>query len=171
MRLLPAGAGALSQALYFEAAVNLPGDMLVKVDRMSMANSLEVRCPLLDYRLAELAASMASDWKLRDGRGKYILIKALADRFPPGLLERPKKGFGVPLAKWFRGPLRELAWDLLTGSRFLGRGIVNAPFVRSLLEEHQRSRRDNSHWMWSLLMLELWFEDLERTGAPAQERP
>jgi asparagine synthase (glutamine-hydrolysing) len=162
--VLPGGADDLSRALYFEAAVNLPGDMLVKVDRMSMANSLEVRCPMLDYRMAELAASLANDWKVRNGRGKHILIQALADRFPPGLLDRPKKGFSVPLAKWFRGPLRELAWDHLTGSRFLGRGIVHARFIRSLLEEHQRERRDNSRWMWSLLMLELWFQELEQTG-------
>jgi asparagine synthase (glutamine-hydrolysing) len=164
---LPAeGTDPLSQALYFEAAVNLPGDMLVKVDRMSMANSLEVRCPLLDHRLAELAAALPNDWKVRNGRGKLILIEALADRFPEGLLDRPKKGFSVPLAKWFRGPLRELAWDHLLGSRFLGRGIVRAPFVRSLLEEHQRGRRDNSHWMWVLLMLELWLRDLESAGGP-----
>ncbi len=165
--LLPNGADPLSQALYFETAINLPGDMLVKVDRMSMANSLEIRCPMLDHRLAELAASLPNHWKVRGGQGKYILIKALADRFPPGLLDRPKKGFSVPLAEWFRGPLREFAWDHLTGSRFLDRGVVSAPFVRNLLEEHQRRRRENHGWMWSLLMFELWCRELEQTDPTA----
>jgi len=160
--------GTLAQILYFETAANLTGDMLVKVDRMSMANSLEVRCPLLDHRLAELAARIPNSWKMRNGKGKYILAKALESRFPPGFLDRPKMGFGVPLAKWFRGPLRDFARDHLTSQRFFDRDIVSPPFVHALLDEHQRGRRDNYHWIWSLLMLELWFRETEsglNTGA------
>jgi asparagine synthase (glutamine-hydrolysing) len=152
----------LSQAMYFETAAHLPGDMLVKVDRMSMANSLEVRCPLLDHHVAELAASIPNSWKLRDGRGKYILLKALGDRLPPELLHRQKMGFDVPLNDWLRGPLREMAWDHLTSDGFLSRGMVSPPFVRKLLEEHQSARRDNSIWIWMLLMLELWFRNIEQ---------
>ena len=163
--LLPAHADPVSQALYFESSVNLPGDMLVKVDRMSMANSLEVRCPLLDHVLAEFAAALPHSWKMRGGAGgpagKTILIEALGDRLPDELLHRPKMGFGVPLAKWFRTSLREMLWDHLTGERFLGRGIATRESVQVLLEEHQSGRRDHYHWLWSLLMLELWFEDLE----------
>jgi asparagine synthase (glutamine-hydrolysing) len=159
--LLPGGADILSQALQFETTANLTGDMLVKVDRMSMANSLEVRCPLLDHHLAELAASIPHEWKLRNGRGKYVLVDALRDYLPAELLNRGKMGFGVPLSLWFRGSLREFLWDHLTGKRFLGRGIVSAPFLRTLLEEHQSGRRDNYLWLWSLLMLELWFRDFE----------
>ena len=96
--LLPSGADALTQAMYFEATAKLTGDMLVKVDRMSMANSLEVRCPMLDDRLAELAARIPHAWKLRNGRGKDIFIQALGDRLPAELLRQPKRGFGVPLA-------------------------------------------------------------------------
>jgi asparagine synthase (glutamine-hydrolysing) len=158
--LLPNGADALTQAMYFETAANLPGDMLVKVDRMSMANSLEVRCPLLDHELGEFSASLPNSSKVHNGKGKQILISALAARLPPSLLSRPKMGFGVPLAKWFRGPLREMTWDHLTGSRFSARGMTSPAFVRTLLEEHQSGRRDNHGWIWSLLMLELWFEEI-----------
>jgi asparagine synthase (glutamine-hydrolysing) len=156
--LLPDGADVLSQAMYFEATGNLTGDMLVKVDRMSMAASLEVRCPLLDHELAEMAAALPHRWKITNGKGKQILLKAIGDRLPPELLTRPKMGFGVPLAEWFRGSLRPMLWDRLTAQRFLERGIVSGAFVRRLLEEHQRGRRSNEMWLWSLLVLEMWLE-------------
>jgi len=164
--LLPDNADLLSQALFFETTQNLPGDMLVKVDRMSMANSLEVRCPMLDHELGEFAAGIPHGWKIRDGRGKYILLRALADRLPPPLLNRAKMGFGVPLALWFRGPLRAFLWDHLGSVSFAQRGIVSTAFVQQMLGEHDSGRRDNSHWLWSLLMLELWFRQLEARPAP-----
>ena len=159
--LLPAGADVLLQAFYFEANANLTGDMLVKVDRMSMANSLEVRCPVLDYKLAELAARFPPSWKMKHGKGKRILIEALGDRLPPELLHRPKKGFGVPLGIWFRGELRPFLNDTLLGSRFLDRGFVSPEFTRYLVEEHQSGRRNNTEWLWRLLALELWFREQE----------
>jgi asparagine synthase (glutamine-hydrolysing) len=159
--LLPGNADILSQVMYFETAVNLPGDMLVKVDRMSMANSLEVRCPLLDQEVAELAAAVPHAWRIRNGRGKAFWIRALGGRLPPELLTRPKMGFGVPLAAWIRGPMRDMIRDHLAGPRFLGRGIVSPSFLAAMLEEHDRGRRDNNDWLWSLLMLELWCRDLE----------
>ena len=165
--LLPNGADVLTQALYFEATAKLTGDMLVKVDRMSMANSLEIRCPMLDDKLAALAAEIPHAWKLRNGRGKDIFIQALGDRLPPELLRQPKRGFGVPLALWFRGSLRSFLWDHLTSASFLNRGIVSPPFVRYLLEEHDRGRRDNYHHLWKLLMLELWFREWEPATASA----
>ena len=163
--LLPNGADVLTQALYFEATAKLTGDMLVKVDRMSMANSLEVRCPMLDDRLAALAARIPHAWKLRNGRGKDIFIQALGDRLPSELLRQPKRGFGVPLAHWFRGSLRSFLWDHLTSASFLNRGIVSPEFVRYLLAEHDRARRNNYHTLWKLLMLELWFRDPGSAGA------
>jgi asparagine synthase (glutamine-hydrolysing) len=163
--------------MYFEATANLTGDMLVKVDRMSMANSLEVRSPLLDHQLAEFAATLPHAWKMRDGRGKRILIDAIGDRLPPELLRRGKMGFGVPLAGWFRGPLRPMLWDQLTSTRFLDRGVVSPEFVRTLLEEHDSRRRNNETWLWSLLVLELWFQQVEAPqssphspGSPAASR-
>jgi len=160
--LLPESADILSRALYFEATAKLTGDFLVKVDRMSMANSLEVRCPLLDHKLAEFAARIPHSWKLRNGKGKQIFLRALGDRLPGPLLNRPKMGFGLPLADWFRTSLREMLWDHLSGSRFLNRGMVSPAFVRYLLEEHQSGRRDNSFWLWQLLFLELWYRDIEQ---------
>jgi asparagine synthase (glutamine-hydrolysing) len=159
--LLPPNADPLSEALYFEATSKLSGDMLVKVDRMSMAVSLEVRSPMLDHELAELAATVPHAYKIREGRGKDILIRALGDRLPPELLNRPKMGFAIPLAAWLRGPLREMLWDHLTGPRFLERGIASPKFVRHLLNEHQSGRRDNKTWLWALLVLEMWFRDFD----------
>jgi asparagine synthase (glutamine-hydrolysing) len=155
------GGDVMAQAQYFEAAANLTGDMLVKVDRASMAASLEVRCPMLDHQFAELAAAIPLSWKRRNGKGKIILLDALGDRLPPALLTRAKMGFGVPLDQWFRGPLRELTWDTLTGKKFLDRGIVEPRFVRYLLEEHASGRRNNHHQIYGLLMLELWRRNLE----------
>lgn len=157
--LLPNGADVLTQAMYFEATAKLTGDMLVKVDRMSMANSLEVRCPLLDHVLAEYAATLPHQWKIENGSGKRILREALGDRLPPELLARKKMGFGVPLPIWFRGPLRGFVRDHLLSRDFLDRGMVSEPFLRHLIEEHESSRRDNSHQLWWLLMLELWFRE------------
>jgi asparagine synthase (glutamine-hydrolysing) len=164
--ILPEDTGTLSQVMYWEATANLTGDMLVKVDRMSMANSLEVRSPLLDHELAELAATIPHAWKISGGQGKRILLEALGDRLPPALLHRPKWGFGVPLADWFRGELREFLWDHVTAAQFLDRGIVSPDFLRALLQEHDSGRRDNSHWLWSLLVLSLWFQEI---GQPAPQ--
>ena len=165
--LLPNGADVLTQALYFEATAKLTGDMLVKVDRMSMANSLEVRCPMLDHKVAELAARIPHSWKIRNGRGKDIFIRAVGDRLPPELLRQPKRGFGVPLALWFRGSLRDFVWDHLTSPAFLNRDIVSPEFVRHLLEEHDRGRRNNYHHLWKLLMLELWLRDFDQPRTPS----
>jgi asparagine synthase (glutamine-hydrolysing) len=157
----------VSQLMYFEATNLLTGDFLTKVDRASMAASLEVRCPMLDHRLCEFATRIPTSWKWKDGKGKRILIDALGDRLPPELLTRGKMGFGVPLDQWFRGPLKELVHDSLLGKKFLERGIVSPDFVRYLVEEHESGRRNNHHQMYALLMLELWFESLqEPVGAP-----
>ena len=159
--LLPGNPNLLSQVLYFETTQNLPGDLLMKVDRMSMANSLEVRCPVLDHELAELAASIPNTWKIRAGRGKHIFLRALRDRLPPPLLRRRKMGFGVPLALWFRGALRSFLRDHLAGGSLERREIVSPQFLQQMLVEHDSGRRDNSYWLWSLLMLELWLRELE----------
>ena len=158
-RLQHAPSDTIGMAQYWEATANLTGDMLVKVDRMSMAYSLEVRCPLLDHQFAAVAASFPNSWRFRDGRGKYNLIHSMQDRIPPELLTRPKTGFGIPLADWFRGELRDLLYDNLLSPRFLGRNVVSQPFLSTIINEHQSGRRDNSSWLWWLLMLELWFQE------------
>lgn len=166
--LAPNDLDIVSQVMYFEAASNLTGDFLVKVDRMSMANSIEVRCPLLDHELAELAAQVPFAWKMdrAQNRGKKIFLDAVGDRLPPELLTLPKKGFGVPLALWFRNSLRGFLWDHLMSKSFLERGIVRADFVEHLLQEHDSGRRNNYHLLWRLLMLELWLRQVETLQAP-----
>jgi len=159
--ILPDEFGCVSQAMHFEATAQLAGDILVKVDRMSMANSLEVRCPLLDHPLAEMANRIPNRWKMENGKGKQILLKALGDRLPKELLTRPKAGFGVPLAAWFRGPLRSMLRDALTSASFLSRGFTSAGRVNAMIQEHESGRRDNSYFLWLLLMLELWLVDHE----------
>ncbi|MCU1274393.1 MAG: asparagine synthase (glutamine-hydrolyzing), partial [Bryobacterales bacterium] len=106
----------------------------------------------------------------RKGRGKYILIKALGDRLPEPLLNRPKMGFGVPLGIWFRTSLRDFLLDHLTDARISERGIVNRGFLKLVLDEHMSGRRNNQHWLWTLLMLELWLREFENTtqGSEAQ---
>ena len=153
----------ISQLMYFEATNLLTGDFLTKVDRASMAASLEVRCPLLDHRFAEFATKIPTGQKWRNGKGKQILLEALGDRLPPELLTRPKMGFAVPIDSWFRGPLRDLVHDSILGKSFLQRGIVSPDFTRYLVEEHESGRRDNHHQIYALLMLELWFETFEHT--------
>jgi asparagine synthase (glutamine-hydrolysing) len=165
--LLPPDAGTLSQVMYFETTANLIGQMLVKVDRMSMANSLEVRCPLLDHELAEVAATIPHAWKIADGRGKRIFVDAVGDRLPPELFSHPKTGFDIPLVDWFRTSLREFLRDHVSDPHFLGRDIVAPEFLREMLDEHDAGRRDNSHWLWSILVLALWFEEIEQPVAAA----
>lgn len=165
---LPEPADALLQAFYFEATANLTGDMLVKVDRMSMANSLEVRCPLLDHRIAELAAQFPPEWKMRDGRGKRIFLKAVGGRLPGQVINGKKRGFAVPLSHWFRADLKDFLRDHLLAPSFLQRGFVRPQFLAYLIDEHLLGRRNNDFWLWRLLVLELWFRgqrDGERGGA------
>jgi asparagine synthase (glutamine-hydrolysing) len=163
--LIPNGADALLQALYFEATAKLTGDMLVKVDRMSMAASLEVRCPMLDHKLAELAFSIPPDWKMRQGRGKSIFLDGVGARLPAQILNRPKMGFGVPLETWFRGPLREFVRDHLLSREFAAREVASPAFLAHMIEEHDAGRRNNSLWLWGMLMLELWFRQWKGAGA------
>jgi asparagine synthase (glutamine-hydrolysing) len=166
---LPEDTDIRSQLMYFEATNLLTGDFLAKVDRASMAASLEVRCPLLDYKFAEFATGIPTSWKWKDGKGKRILLDAFSDRLPPELLTRPKMGFGVPIDSWFRGPLRDLVHDSLLSKTFLDRGIVSPDFVSYILQEHDSGRRSNHHQIYALLMLELWFRNLEEPIAPPDE--
>jgi asparagine synthase (glutamine-hydrolysing) len=136
----------------------LPDDLLMKMDKMSMAASIEARVPLLDHRLAEWAASLPSRLKVEGWEGK-VLLKRLARRLvPPEVVDRPKVGFTVPLAPWFRGPLRELLTDTLLSPRALGRGYYDERVLRGYLADHVEGRRDRSRELWTLLTLELWHQ-------------
>jgi asparagine synthase (glutamine-hydrolysing) len=145
-------------------------DILTKVDRMSMAVSLDARDPLLDHKLLEFAARVPTALKIKDGRGKYLLRKVLQRRIPSDILERGKHGFEAPIAEWLRGPLAPMTDALLTDGRLRDRGIFNDREVRRLWTEHRDGRADHRHRLWQLIMLELWFRqfpDRNRASAPA----
>jgi asparagine synthase (glutamine-hydrolysing) len=129
-----------------------------------MLHSLELRVPLLDHKVLELAFRMPTRLKLRDGRGKRILRETFASRFPPALLERGKQGFGLPLASWLRGDLLGLVRDLFGDARTRTRGLFDPRGLDRLLASHLRGRRDLSGEIWLLLVLEIWFR--ERVDAP-----
>ncbi len=135
----------------------LPSDLLVKMDIATMANSLEARSPFLDRHLAEFAARLPSNWKLRGTTSKYLLKKMVADLVPAENLHRRKQGFAVPLGAWLRGELREMLADHVLGARFAQRGLFRQNVVRRLFDDHQAGRGDYAHHLWVLLMLELWF--------------
>jgi asparagine synthase (glutamine-hydrolysing) len=139
---------------YLDMKTYLPGDILTKVDRASMANSLEVREPLLDHPMMEWISGLPSHYKLRGAEGKYIFKKAMEPYLPQDILYRPKMGFAVPLASWFRGPLRERVRASVLGDRLADTGYFNRSFLSHLVEEHQAGRRDYSAPLWSLLMFD-----------------
>jgi asparagine synthase (glutamine-hydrolysing) len=154
----------VSQMLYVDTKTYMVADILTKVDRMSMATSLEVRVPILDHLFVEWATGLPAEWKLRGGQQKYILRK-LAERVgvPREALDRPKQGFTLPLVYWIRNELKELIVTILLEPRTLQRGYFNPEGVRRLLDEHFRERRDHSGRIWRLLIFELWHRNfLER---------
>jgi asparagine synthase (glutamine-hydrolysing) len=140
--------GGVTGLQLLDIATYLPGDLLPKADIASMAHSLELRAPLLDHRVVELGLSLPPKLK----RGKLALRRAFADDLPPLVAQRGKAGFGVPLASWFRGELRDLAHDVLENDR----GWFAPAAIQALLADHEAGRVDNGHRLWTLVMLELW---------------
>jgi asparagine synthase (glutamine-hydrolysing) len=150
----------LSLVQYLDLKTYLVGDINTKVDRASMAHSLEVREPLMDHPLVEWLSGLPPGFKLRNGEGKVLLKKALAPYLPPEILYRPKMGFAVPLAKWFRGPLREPVRKAVLGSVLAQTGWFNATYLRRLVEDHQSGLRDYSTPLWTLLMFESFLRNV-----------
>lgn len=149
----------LNRLLYVDTRFYLPNDMLVKVDRMTMAHGLEAREPYLDYRLVEFAAGVPPRLKLKHLRHKKYLLKAsLAGKLPREVLWRKKQGFNVPNARWIKGELRPFVMDSLAGDRLREMGILNPAAVETILRDHFEERADNSHQIWGLLSLVLWWE-------------
>jgi asparagine synthase (glutamine-hydrolysing) len=146
----------ITRLQYLDMRLYLQEAILVKVDRASMASSLEVRAPFLDHELVGFVMSLPSKWKLRRFTSKYILKKAMESWLPEDVIHRPKKGFGVPIAKWVKGPLRELFEDLLSYDRIRREGFLNPEYVTRLLKDHTVNRKDNRKQLWTLLLWELW---------------
>jgi len=153
------GRSRLDTLLEVDVSTYLPEDLLVKADIATMAHSLEARSPLLDPTVMEFAASLPPRRKARLAQKKWLLRRAYRGRVPDGILDGAKRGFGVPLADWFRGDLRDFTRDTLLDSRSLGRSYVSAPHVESLIDSHQAGARDRSFQLWALLMLELWHRE------------
>jgi asparagine synthase (glutamine-hydrolysing) len=156
------GLTPLSRVLDVNFRTYLPGDLLVKTDRCSMAHGLEARSPFLDTALVEYAASLPDDLKLRRGVTKYVLKRAVADLLPADIVHRSKRGFGVPLGAWFRGALRDYVNDLLVAPGARAHTYVDAAYVRRLVADHQAGRHDYGHKLWSLVTFEAW---LRKTAA------
>lgn len=146
----------LDALLYLDSKTYLPGDILTKVDRMSMAVSLEARVPLLDHKLIEFVTRIPATMKMRGGVSKYIFKQAVRGLVPDGILDRPKQGFGVPVQQWINNQLRERMRATLTESCARERGYIEPRYLSLMLDEHQRGRRDHSAQLWALFMLELW---------------
>ena len=154
-----------SQMFRFDFDTYLPEDILTKVDRMSMAHSIESRVPLLDHEVVTFAASLPARFKIQGSERKRVLKRAAAGVLPAEVLTRKKRGFGVPLADWFRGPLRGLLADALQSDRARQRGYLDSRFVDRLIKEHLSGRRDHALRLWVLLMFELWHQRYLDHGA------
>ncbi len=147
---------AIENLLYLDSKTYLPSDILTKVDRMSMASSLEARSPLLDHKLIEFVTRIPSRLKLNGTETKYIFKRAIRELVPREILHREKQGFGVPINEWINLQLKERIVGNLSDRRSLERGFFDPKYIKLLIEEHSRGRRDHSHALWTLWMLELW---------------
>ncbi len=147
---------SLDRLLYLDSKTYLPSDILTKVDRMTMANSLEARVPLLDHELIEFVQTIPAELKLKDFETKYIFKKSLENLVPKEILYREKQGFGVPINEWINLQLKERIHSDLLEKKTLERGYFEEKYIKVLLDEHAKKRRDHSHALWILWMLELW---------------
>jgi len=145
-----------AQMMHFDFATYLPEDILTKVDRMSMAHSIESRVPLLDNGVVDFAATLPADLKIKNGRKKHVLKEAAANLLPSEILNRRKQGFAVPVGGWFRGDLRNFFSDVLLSQRARQRGYFNGRFVDRIVREHLTGRRDHTLRLWALVVFELW---------------
>ncbi len=152
---------------YLDLKTYLVGDINTKVDRASMAHSLEVREPLMDHELIEWLATLNSSQKIRGQEGKYLLKKSMEPYLPNDVLYRPKMGFSVPLARWFRGPLKQRVQDSLLGSRLADTGWFNRDYLQHLVDAHNNGSRDYSASIWTLLMFEAFLRNVMEQGEPA----
>ena len=149
----------IEQMQFLDINYYMAEDILTKVDRASMAVSLEVRAPFLDPRIAQFAASIPLEYKLKGSKGKYILKKAVEPLLPKNILHRPKKGFGIPIAEWLKGRLNPLMHDLLAPDKLKNQGLFDEKFVQKLIKEHETNVASHHKQLWTLLVFQLWFDN------------
>jgi len=147
---------ALGRSQFTDINFYMTNDVLVKVDRMSMANSIEVRSPLLDYRILEFAARLPEDLKINRRQGKLVLRKAVEQRLPEAIVNQPKRGFSVPAAHWLRNDLKPIAEHAIIRRDSLAASVLNYRTLKKIWEEHQSGARDHNVFLWGLMMLEIW---------------
>ncbi|MCB9989377.1 MAG: asparagine synthase (glutamine-hydrolyzing) [Rhodospirillales bacterium] len=149
----------VNHMMFADVCSYLPDDILVKIDRTSMAVSLEARAPLLDYKVMEYAWQVPLSAKIKGGQGKWILRQLLARYIPQSLFDRPKRGFGIPLSSWLRGPLRDWCEGLLNEERLIREGNFNAVLVREKWQQHISGKANHDYSLWSILMFQAWQEE------------
>jgi asparagine synthase (glutamine-hydrolysing) len=154
------GLNELAQQQYVDIKTYLVDDILTKVDRMSMAVSLEARVPLLDYRIVELAVNLPAPMKLNRGQTKRIMRKAMGDRLPEEVLNKPKQGFSIPMKNWLRGPIQPMMTDLLAPELVSRRGYFEPELVTKWVREHLEGSANHSHRLWALMVFEIWHEQM-----------
>jgi asparagine synthase (glutamine-hydrolysing) len=162
-------ADQLLQMSYLELKLRLPELQLMRVDKMTMATSVEARVPFLDHKLVEFAMSIPSSLKYRDRETKYILKRALEGVIPNRVLNREKKGFGVPIDEWMHGPFGSFVESAVFTSKLRQRGLFDYDFVKHLLAEHQRGRGTYAFFLWNLLNVSLWYDQWIEGPRPASE--
>ena len=154
----------LAQVLYTDIKTWLPGDILTKVDRASMANSLEVRAPFLDHQFVEWAATLPAGLKLHRGTSKYILKRALDPLLPREILYRPKQGFSMPISHWFRGPLRARLRSAIESPMLQDTGYFMRGELERLVDDHEQGRQDHSAILWLVLVFETFLSSREQAS-------
>ena len=161
------GSDALTRMIYNEFKLRLPELLLMRVDKISMSNSLEARVPFLDHDLVEFTMDIPEEWKTRNGVSKYLLKKAVEGIIPDNIIYRKKMGFGAPMADWLRGGFGRHAEDAVMSSKLLTRGYFNNDYVQRLFDDHRSGRRDTSLYIWTLFNLTSWYDywiENQRTG-------
>jgi asparagine synthase (glutamine-hydrolysing) len=153
------GRNLIEKVMGFDLLTYLPDDILTKIDRASMANSLETRVPLLDHRLVEFAWQLPFDYKVNEQGQKWLLKQLLYEYIPKDLIDRPKMGFGIPLASWLRGPLKDWAKDLLSENQLSKHNLLNQDLIRETLDKHLNEEADLDAYLWDVLMFQSWYNE------------